>query len=231
MFKESGIKNSAEKFEKGRNIDWNSLDLRKIQEQLFKYSNKKEKEKLNLIKNEEWENGHHRVYCNEKGKVIRVEKGRTYQGDWESSASRKQKEYEYAENGNIESIRYFLHEDGDYDGADQNDDYAGEIKFEYSQGRIVKADVKEVCSGYDDRADEKNYKFGKDIVYNIEYDKDGKVKSVQKEERIFGKNGSEKTILFDRERDKNKNLVFEKMNAAEIVEWDLTRSNDMNYKK
>lgn len=225
MFKESGPKKNTENFEKGRNIDWESLNFKEIYERLFKYPKKSDTDKLKLAKEKKGEGYSFSVYCDPNGRLVRVEREESFSGDYESSERRSQKEYEFMDNGSISSIRYFRHADADYDGMGHNNDYVGEIKFEYSGGRIKKALVKEVCSGFDEGTDEKNFNYGKDYTYYFEYDASGVISQVIKEEKKFGENKVEKTILYDKDKDKNK--VFVRMDAAEIVEYNLTKDNDI----
>lgn len=229
MFKESGPKNNAEKLEKDPSlIDWESLDMWKIRQELFKYLTDENKKKLKLAEEKgtgEAPNCYRfRKYIDDKGRVIRIEEENSSSSpeDYESSVNVLEKEYVYDADGNIEAIMYCKGEHCDLDQAIISNDRAGRIKFEYENGKIIKAHTVEAKEVYDETTRNNNYKGVKNSDFRIDYDANGNILSVYKEIKDSASSKIEKELVYKKERDKEK--VYAKMNAAEIIEWHITRS-------
>jgi hypothetical protein len=229
MFKESGPKNNAENFEKDPGlIDWESLDMWKIRQELFKYLTDEKKKKLKLA--EEKSTGeapnyyHFRKYIDDKGRIIRIEEedSNSSPEDYESSNNVLEKEYVYNANGNIEAIMYCRADHCDCDQAIISNDRAGEIRFEYENGKIIGAHAVEAQEVHDEITRDNNYRGVKNSDFHVDYDANGNILSVRKETKDSNSSEIEKEIVYEKEKDQDK--VYAKMNAAEIIEWHITRS-------
>lgn len=230
MLKESNIKReTSKKSEKTPpSVEWEPLDLDEIRKKAFQYYTEKGKENLSLVENNKWpKEGYYRKYADNNGKIIRSEERSVFDNpeDYESSERLMEKEYYYSDNGSIETIRYNSKQYSNYDQITSSEDRVGEINYEYSEGRVVKAHIKEVCEGYSEWHKEGDKKYGKESVFHFIYGKNGEIIQVVKEENNFGENKIETSIFYEKERDKE--LVFKKMNAMEMIEWEFTRRNDL----
>jgi len=211
-------------------INWESLDVQKISEQLQKYFKVSEKDKLELVKSKEEPDGNYQKrYQDKNGRVVRVEDKHVYisEEDHESSSELSEKEYDYNENGEVEKINYFISNDAERDQVMYSKSSVGEIKFEYNQGKITKAFIKDVSQVEADESAIKNTLEGKETFFYFEYDDDEIIKII-KEENKFGESKKESSVFY--ERNKEKETIFDRMSAIEIIEWELTRSNDLEGK-
>lgn len=207
-------------------VDWESLDKWKIIEKIFKYFNDAERNKLNLTEDKKiGDSGYFRRYVDEKGRVIREE--RHYENssdeDYESSSTFFEKEYSYTKDGAIESLVYRTSGNFDYDSILSSYECVGKAMLEYEGGKIKKVKTKEVRSDYSEWSDEKDYEGGRDIEFFIEYDENGDVLSISKEKKEFNSSQTEKDVIYEKNRDKEK--IFNKMSALEIIEHNLTKFN------
>lgn len=221
MFKETtGQISGKENIRKDANIDWESLNFKKIKERLLKYFSEDDKKKLKLVKDEgRGENGFHREYGDEDGRVVLVEEKYSHSDEHESSRGFLHKEYALAKNGNIETIKYSLDGVSENDGVINGNDRVGELKFKYAGGKVVKARAKEISAGEDDGKDPHSFKHGKVIDFVVEYDEKGKVANIYAEEKLFNSSKTKKELIYEKERDKE--IAFNKMSASEIIEKHL----------
>lgn len=139
MFKEKYTQqNNNESFEqyKGSSIE-------------FKYDMQKDKEELRTVKKDD---GDHIEYYNSKDQLVLVESNQENMPDesYESSSNNTNKEYDYDTDGQINKMRYKANNYFDRDGSTLDSETVGKVNFEFSEGRIIKANGLEVYIVHDD---------------------------------------------------------------------------------
>jgi hypothetical protein len=211
-----------------KNGGWESVDMWKIRQELFKYLTEEDKNKLILAEEKghgEYPNHYRfRKYVDDKGRVIRVEEDNSNSSpeDYERSEDNLEKEYAYDSDGNIESVRYFKGSDFDRDQALVSDDRAGQVMFEYENGKIIRAYGVEAKKVHDETTGGDDCRGLKKLDFLFNYDASGNIVSIQKEARDSASGVLEKEVVYEKERDKE--TVYAKMTAAEMIEWYMVRS-------